>query len=247
MTALHPPEPAELLVGLDADDTLWHSEVHFELTQAKVRQLLAPNIDIERFDAQLLAVERRNLGFFGYGVKGFALSLVETAIEVTDGRIPARDIGAILEWAKEMMSHPVELLDHVAEVVPAVARAHRVVVITKGDLFHQEAKVAASGLAEHFEGVEIVSEKAVGDYRKVLDRYGVEPSRFVMVGNSLRSDVLPVVELGGWGVHVPYEITWALEHAELPDPLADRVVRLDDLGQLPATLRSIAAQLGPRT
>ena len=228
------------LVGLDADDTLWHSEVHFELTQARVRELLGPLVPGEDFDARLLDMERRNLGVFGYGVKGFALSLVETAIEVTEGRVPAADIGQILTWAKELLAQPVELLDGVDEVTAELATRFPLVVITKGDLFHQEAKVASSGLADRFAGVEVVSEKNPEDYQRILDRYGVEPSQFVMVGNSMRSDIVPVAQLGGLGVHIPYAVTWAFEHAELPDELAARVVSLGRFDQLPAALDAIA-------
>jgi len=235
-----PQAPEDLLVGLDADDTLWHSEVHFEMTQRQVRDLLAHHIDGPDFDERLLAVERRNLGVFGYGVKGFTLSLIETAIEVTAGEVPASDIARILDWAKELLARPVDLLDDVEAVVAQLATRYRLVVITKGDLFHQEAKVASSGLSGHLAGVEVVSEKDPADYQRILDRYGVPPERFVMVGNSLRSDVVPVAQLGGRAVHIPYEVTWEFELAELPDALADRVTRLDRFGQLPAALDRLA-------
>lgn len=227
------------LIGFDGDDTLWHSERYFVLTQERIAELLAPWVDGERFDEALLATERSNLARFGYGVKGFLLSTIETAITLTDERVPASVIHRIVQWGKELLDHPVELLDEVAETVAALAEQHRLVLITKGDLFHQEAKVATSGLAEHFAGVEIVSEKDPGTYRRILERMGVAPQHFVMVGNSLRSDILPAVELGGRGVHVPYHVTWQLEEAELPDALTARVRRLDRLGQLPAVLRTL--------
>jgi putative hydrolase of the HAD superfamily len=227
------------LVGLDADDTLWHSEVHFELTQARIRDLLAPYVAGEAFDQQLLSTEARNLRLFGYGVKGFALSTIEAAIELSEGTIPAAVIRRIITYAKELLDHPVELLDSVRAAVEALAARHRLVLVTQGDLFHQQAKLAASGLGEHFYGVEIVAEKEPDDYRRVLRRYEVAPDRFVMVGNSMRSDVLPVVQLGGRAVYIPYRITWAFEHAELPAELTDRVQRLDHIGQLPAALAAL--------
>ena len=188
----------------------------------------------------MLFRSRENLPLYGYGVKGFALSLVETAIELTDGAIPAQVIAEILGLAKQLLLHPLDLLDHVAEVVPRLAENYRLVLITKGDLFHQETKVAASGLAGHFEGVEIVAEKAAPDYQRVLARYGVEPGRFVMVGNSLRSDILPPVELGGRAIHIPHEHTWAHELAELPAELASAVTILDSMAQVPAVLGHLA-------
>ncbi|MEZ5263053.1 MAG: HAD family hydrolase [Acidimicrobiia bacterium] len=227
------------LIGFDGDDTLWHSERYFVLTQERVAGLLAPWVDAERFDEALLATERANLARFGYGVKGFLLSTIETAITLTDERVPASVIHQIVQWGKELLDHPVELLDEVADTVDALARDHRLVLITKGDLFHQETKVATSGLAERFEGVEIVSEKDPATYERILARLGVPPERFVMVGNSLRSDILPAVQLGGRGVHVPYHVTWQLEEAELPEALDGRVRRIDRLGQLPAVLHTL--------
>jgi putative hydrolase of the HAD superfamily len=229
------------LIGLDGDDTLWHSERYFVVTQERVAALLAAHIGSEDFGHRLLAAEKANLELFGYGVKGFLLSLIETAIEVTAGRVGASEVQQIIAWGKEMLAHPVDLLDGVATTVAELARDHALVLITKGDLFHQEAKVAGSGLAEHFRGIEIVSEKDPNDYRRILTRYGVDPAAFVMVGNSLRSDVVPAVEIGGHGVYVPYHVTWGLEHAELPEALADRVRHISQLDQLPAVLEALEA------
>jgi putative hydrolase of the HAD superfamily len=159
------------------------------------------------------ATERRNLELFGYGIKGFTLSMVETALEVSERRVSADAIAAILDLGKEMLAHPVELLDGAAEAVEALAARFRLVLITKGDLFHQEQKVARSGLVEHFERIEIVSEKDEATYATILDRMGVAPDRFCMVGNTVRSDVLPVLGLGGHAVQVPYEITWGHEES----------------------------------
>lgn len=206
-------------LGIDADDTLWHSENRFHETHRRYHALLADHVDlgVDELERRMLETERRNLRLFGYGAKGFTLSLIETAIEVTDGAIPIDAISTILEFGKDLLDHPVELLDGVADAIEAFrARGLRLLLITKGDLWHQEAKVAASGIAEHFDAVEIVSEKDVATYRAILERHDIEPSRFCMVGNSLRSDVLPVLELGGRAVHVPYDYLWAHEAVEDP-------------------------------
>lgn len=229
------------VVALDGDDTLWHSESYFALTHERFAELLAPHADAADLESRLLDAERRNLAIFGYGVKGFTLSMIETAIAVSDGDIGARDIATILDWGKEMLAHPVDLLDGVEETVAALAASHRLVLVTKGDLFHQEQKVARSGLADRFEHVAIVAEKDVATYRRVLDAVGVAADRFLMVGNSVRSDVTPVVDLGGRAVHIPYHITWELEAGALPSPTGDqRVWELEDIRQLPALVEALS-------
>jgi len=231
------------VIALDGDDTLWHSEHLFVDTQDRFRDLVRPHVDLddETLDARLLEVERRNLPLFGYGVKAFTLSLVETAIEVTDGRIPGRDLQAVLDLGKVLIDHPVELLDGVREAVDALTNRYRVMVITKGDLLHQETKVARSGLAELLWRVEIVSEKDEATYRRILDRHRIDAATFVMVGNSVRSDVLPVLAIGGRAVHVPYSVTWALEHAE-PDPELHDFPVLGSLAELPACIDALRAE-----
>jgi putative hydrolase of the HAD superfamily len=164
-----------------------------------------------RLHDRLLATERRNIKLFGYGAKGMTLSMLESAIEITQSRISASDLHRIIELGKQVLAHPVELLPGIREAVEAVAEHHRVVLITKGDLFHQEHKVAHSGLADLFHRIEIVSEKDERAYRNVLEELATTPQRFAMVGNSLRSDIAPVVQLGGWGVYMPYHVTWAHE------------------------------------
>lgn len=227
------------VIALDGDDTLWHSEQLFVDTQTAFRELLAPYVDLDdaALDARLVEVERANLPTFGYGVKAFTLSLLETAIEVTKGAIPSRDLQSILDLGKLLLDHPVQLLDGVVEAVDALTDRYRVMVLTKGDLLHQESKVARSGLAELFWQVEIVSEKDVATYQRVLDRWAIDPATFVMVGNSVRSDVLPVLAIGGRAIHVPYHVTWALEHVE-PDPEHDFPV-LDSLSELPASIAAM--------
>jgi putative hydrolase of the HAD superfamily len=202
-----------LVIGFDGDDTLWHNEQLFADTQQQLRELLAHYADMTTIDAALLEVERRNLAIFGYGVKGFTLSMIETAIEISNAQVSARDIHQIVTMGKALLEHPTELLDGVADVVDELSRRHRLILVTKGDLMHQESKIAASGLADRFWQIEIVSEKDPPTYRRLLDRHAVAPANFVMVGNSLVSDVLPVLAIGARAVHVPYHITWALELA----------------------------------
>ena len=203
-------------IGFDADDTLWHNERFFRMTQDRFAELLADHTDRDHLAERLLAAERRNIGHYGFGIKGFMLSMIETAIEVTEGQVPGEVIGRILAEGREMLSHPIDLLPHAEEAVRQAAERHRVVLITKGDLLDQERKLAQSGLGDLFSAVEIVSEKTPERYVEIFARTGDGAERAMMVGNSLKSDVVPALEAGGWGVHVPHELTWALEHAEEP-------------------------------
>ncbi len=225
-------------VGIDADDTLWHSENQFHEAHERFHRLLARHVDIGpgELEARMLATERRNLGLFGYGAKGFTISLVETAIEVTDGTIPARDIETIISFGKELLEHPVELLPGVKETIGRLRTAgYTLVLITKGDLWHQESKVASSGLADAFDAIEIVAEKDPLTYGSLLRRHQVEPERFCMVGNSVRSDVLPVIEIGGAALHVPYEYLWA--HEAVPGAAEDtRFWTLSSITEVPDVL-----------
>ncbi|GAB1596717.1 HAD family hydrolase [Lysobacter sp. PAGU 2638] len=221
------------MIGFDGDDTLWRSEDYFAQAQATFESIVAPYVEL-RGDAlheRLYAVEKRNIAVFGYGVKGMALSMIETAIEITDARIAASDIHRIVQLAQSMLRHPVELLPGIRDAVERVAARWPVVLITKGDLFHQEAKVRDSGLADLFHRIEIVSEKDVGTYARLLQEFGIDARDFVMVGNAMRSDIAPVVELGGHGVHVPYHLTWVHER-EAPIADASRVRTLDDASGL---------------
>jgi len=200
------------VVGLDGDDTLWHNETRFKLTQAELKELLQRHVPLADVESHLAEMETRNLGLYGYGVKAFTLSMIETAIQLTDSRIPAADIEVILGWGKRMLMEPTEVLPGVEEALRELSLRYDLLLITKGDLFDQESKLARSGLAGMFLGVEILSEKNVDSYRAVLKRRGIKPQEFVMVGNSLRSDVLPVLELGARAVHIPYDVTWHHEH-----------------------------------
>jgi putative hydrolase of the HAD superfamily len=232
--------PTITTVGLDADDTLWQNEAMFQMTQARFAALLADHADPDHLADRLLAAERRNLAWYGYRVKGFTLSMIETAIEVTGGRVPASVIAELVAAGRDMLAHPVELLPGARAAVEALAGRWRLVLITKGDLVHQEAKLARSGLGDLFDAVEIVSEKTPATYAAVFARHGDGAERALMAGNSLRSDVLPVIEAGGWGVHVPHALTWAVEHAEPPRE-HPRYRELSDLGALPALVEALCA------
>ena len=201
------------VIGFDADDTLWHNEVIFERVHERFRSLLARYHDAGTVDRTLFATEMRNLELYGYGIKGFALSAIETAIDLTKGEIGSEEICMLLGLAREMMQHPVEVLEGVQDVLAATAATHRLLLITKGDLRDQERKLAKSGLAPFFAGIEIVSEKNEPAYLAVLRRYAVRADEFVMIGNSLKSDILPVIALGASAVHIPYPLTWAHERA----------------------------------
>src|SRR5438105_15356023 len=203
------------VVGFDGDDTLWHSETRFHVTQGEFRDLLRRHVSDADVDARLAEKEMKNLSIYGYGVKSFTLSMLETAIELTGARIPAADLEVILGWGKRMLMQPTELLDGVEDTLRGIAHGHDLLRITKGDLFDQESKLARSGLGDLFLGVEILSEKNKETYRGVFRRRGIDPAEFMMVGNSLRSDVVPVVELGGYAVHIPYQVTW--EHERVPE------------------------------
>jgi putative hydrolase of the HAD superfamily len=240
MNELHEQhQPAIDVIGLDADDTLWHNETLFSLTQTKFAELLADYHDPEAIAERLYATEMRNLSNFGYGVKGFTLSMIETAIELTDGQISGTTIQQIIDLAKAMIHAPTQLLDHVADVIPQLAQSYRLMLITKGDLFDQEAKLARSGLGQHFAHIEIVSDKSELSYRALFQKYAIEPERFLMVGNSLRSDILPVVALGARAVYIPYHVTWAHEAVgeRALEPL--RYVELGHIGLLPELIEEL--------
>ncbi|HET8617353.1 MAG TPA: HAD family hydrolase [Acidimicrobiales bacterium] len=231
------------VVAFDGDDTLWHSESHFVDAHERFCGLVAPYVDDRGLiDEKVVATERQNLAIYGYGAKAFTLSLIETAIQLTAGRITSREISAILDVGKTLLDHPVELLEGVDEVVGELAETgRRLIVVTKGDLFHQEAKVAGSGLADRFARVEIVSEKDVATYRRVMASAEVEPQRFLMIGNSVRSDVLPVVELGGHAAHLPYRYTWELEHVPDADAARQGFHELRSIRELPALVERLDA------
>ena len=226
-------------IGFDADDTLWQNEAFFRLTQDRFAALLADHADPSHLAERLEAAERRNLGHYGFGVKGFTLSMIETAIEATDARVPAAVIAEIIAAGREMLEHPIQLLPHAREAVTSLATDYRVILITKGDLLDQERKLAQSGLGDLFNGVEIVSHKTAAAYRAIFARHGTGADQALMVGNSLKSDVIPALEAGAWGVHVPHGITWALELADPPTD-HDRFHAIPDLGALPKLVATLS-------
>ena len=222
------------VIAFDADDTLWFSEDSFRKYETEFVNTLQPyvaeGVDIK---AALVATERSNIDAYGYGVKSFGLSAMEAAITLTNGAIPATELQKILHGVREHLTEPVRVFDGVAEVLARVSSHFRTILITKGDLAHQTRKVETSGLSHHFEHVEIVLEKDPATYSPVLKSLDINPERFCMVGNSLKSDILPVLAIGGFGVYVPYEILWELDHAEHPTSHADRYVELEKLSLVP--------------
>jgi putative hydrolase of the HAD superfamily len=224
------------VIGFDADDTLWHNETIFERVHERYRALLAEYHDASTVDRTLLATERRNLELYGYGIKGFTLSAIETAIELTRGKISATEIRTLIMQGQEMLAHPVELLDGVEETVSILAKTHLLLLITKGDLRDQQRKLTKSGLARHFSQIEIVSEKDIDTYGEIMRRHRISPPDFLMVGNSLKSDILPVLALGGSGVHIPYHLQWSLDHAEHVPETSDRFVVAESIRALPDLL-----------
>jgi len=225
-------------IGFDADDTLWHNETLFRLTHKRFTDLLAPHCDEATLEARLAETEKRNLRLYGYGVKGFTLSMIETAMELTDGAVETSVIREILAAGREMLTEPVEPLPGVDHALAQLSERYRLVLITKGDLLHQEQKLAASGLGDLFAAVEIVSEKDADTYRRVFARHGTGPEQAVMAGNSMRSDVIPALEAGCWGALIPYPLVWAHEAADAP---ADhpRYVELAAIADLPGWIDSL--------
>ncbi len=230
------------VVALDADDTLWHSEDTFVDVENRFVELMTPHVP-EGVDLReaLRATEIANLSVSGYGVKAFVLSMIECAITSSGAKVPATVISELLGFAHQMLTEQVRLLDGVPDAVEAVATDHRLILITKGDLIHQQRKITASGLAHHFHHVEIVNEKDAETYQRILDTIGVPPERFCMVGNSIRSDVLPVLAVGGHAVHIPYHVTWEHENVDHDG----EVVELASISMLPDYLAT-AESLSPR-
>ena len=228
-------------VGFDGDDTLWKSEDYYRAAETEFEHVIGQYIDLTdaRTLQHLLQVERRNLRIFGYGAKGMTLSMLEAAVELTSDRISGRDVRRIIEIGRATLEHPVHLIDGIREAVECIAAEHDIVLITKGDLFHQESKIEQCGLADLFHRVEVVSEKDRPTYARVLRELGAEAEEFVMIGNSIRSDIAPVVALGGWGIHVPYHLTWAheAEHDLAQDE--PRMLQVEHSSGLPAALARV--------
>jgi putative hydrolase of the HAD superfamily len=221
------------LIAFDADDTLWHNEPLFQATEAQFAEMLSRYHPPQWVRDRLFDTEMKNLGHFGYGIKGFILSMIETAIELTEARVTGVEIQRIINWAHEMLLAPVDLLDGVRETIETLAPSYRLMLLTKGDLFDQESKLARSGLGEHFHAVEIVSKKDARTYATILARHAVAPEEFLMIGNSLKSDVLPAVEAGARAVHIPYFTTWAHESVDEALLQGKEFARLSHIRELP--------------
>lgn len=222
-------------IGFDADDTLWHNERFFKLTQQRFAELLAPHTDHEDIDDRLMQAERRNIGHYGFGIKGFVLSMIETALDVTDRQVPGHVIADLIDAGQDMLRHPIDLLPHAEEAVRSAKNRAPVLLITKGDLLDQERKLAQSGLGELFDGIEIVSDKQPHVYTRIFGPFG-GAGNGMMIGNSMKSDVRPMIDAGGFGVYVPHDLAWGLEAAD--PPLGHpRFGELPDLGALPDYLK----------
>ena len=223
------------VIGLDADDTLWHSEDSFARSEERFVELLSPHapagVDVA---AALRGMERAHLPISGYGVKSFTLAMVKAALTVSDGRVPQSVIGQLVDIGMDMLTEDVRLLPDVPAALADLGRDHRLVLITKGDLVHQTRKVETSGIAHHFDQIEVVLEKDPATYARILQQVGVAPVRFCMVGNSVRSDILPVLALGAHAVHIPYPLLWEHEHVDHDEDLDE----LASISELPAALRA---------
>lgn len=203
------------VIGFDADDTLWVNETYFREAETKIARLLAPYETANKIDQELFKTEIKNLPLYGYGIKGFTLSMVEMALEISNHTISNDKISKILDIGKAMLNEPVELLDGVEGALRALSENYRLILITKGDLLDQERKLEKSGLTEYFHHIEILSDKKVVDYSKLLNRLAIKPSEFLMVGNSLKSDILPLVQLKARAIHIPFHTTWLHEQIEV--------------------------------
>ncbi|MFY0665048.1 MAG: HAD hydrolase-like protein [Natronospirillum sp.] len=226
------------VIAFDADDTLWHNEHLFRQVQTEFKTLLAQYHSPEWIAERLYATEIKNLPHYGYGVKAFALSMIETAVELTEGRVTGADIQRILDAARTMLTADVRLLDGVTDTLEALFPHYRLMVITKGDLLDQQAKFERSGLEPYFAHIEVVREKNAETYDALLKRLNIAPTQFMMVGNSMRSDILPVLEIGAQAVYVPHELTWEHEEAATPEAGTLGFQQITGIADLPALLRS---------
>jgi putative hydrolase of the HAD superfamily len=213
------------IIAFDADDTLWHNERMYAAAEEKFVDLLAKYYDRESISERLFETEMRNMRSLGYGAKAFTLSMIETAIQLSNGQISADEIGQVLQSGRDILTAEVDLFPHVGETIPLLAK-----------------KLARSGLADCFRHVEIISDKNAASYQRIFERYEIDGSRFLMVGNSLKSDILPVLELGAHAVHIPFEITWAHEMAEAPSTEHPGYYTLRDMGELPGLLEELSRE-----
>jgi putative hydrolase of the HAD superfamily len=235
------------IIAFDADDTLWHSETFYHQGREMFGRLLALHPDPDVVQQTLDRIEIYYTRHYGYGIKSFTLSMVEAAIELTDGKIAGREIESILDYAKRVLQADLDLFEGAAEALAELCGDYDLMMITKGDLFEQQSKITRSGLAGYFRYIEIVEEKSPRTYRTLLEKLGFLPERFLMVGNSLRSDILPVLEIGGQAVHIPYDGTWAYENV-LDRPLGeDEYHELEHIGQVPELIRVLSSRDNTRS
>lgn len=225
-------------IAFDADDTLWHNETHFSEAHAKFKLLMQEYLNGSYDSQYLYETEIRNIKHYGYGVKSFGLSMIETALELTEGRISPEHIRFLVNITKEMLATPVQILPEVEAVLDELSGDYPLMVITKGDLLDQESKFVRSGLSEYFRCMEVVSEKNPFSYSRILRRHRIRPENFLMVGNSLRSDVMPVLEIGAQAVYIPHHQTWDREHVPMDDPKPKLYIELEHIGQLPEWLEA---------
>lgn len=217
-------------IGFDADDTLWHHERYFVAAKEQFATLLAPYADPAEASAQLHAIETGNVVHYGFGIKSFMLSMVETAVAVTRGQVPADVINELVTVGRQMLVHPVDPFPGVRETLETLRGRYKLLVVTRGDLFDQERKLDASGLLPFFDEIEIVSDKTVPVYHRIFSRHGDGPTRGMMIGNSMRADVVPAVEAGAWGIHIPSEHVWSLDQDD--DPVSPRFRRLHQIADI---------------
>ena len=226
------------LIAFDADDTLWHNLIHFDATERQFGEMLSQFAEPALATKALMDAEKRNIPLYGFGVKGFTLSMIETALELSGGAVEAATLQKLIAMGRDMLDHDIELLPHVEVTLKTLHGTHRLLLVTKGDLHHQERKVLASGLVHYFEGVEIVSDKKAETYARLCKRHGANIEKSLMAGNSIRSDVLPMIEAGGHGVYVPFSILWDHEHEDVPKD-TPRFYEVETMAGIPDIIRSI--------
>ncbi len=226
-------------IAFDADDTLWVNETIFTSTREKIEALLKEHVTHKSLEKTLYETEIKNLNIFGYGIKGFMLSTIETCIEITKGQISGETIQQIIDLGKDMLNHPVDVLPGIEETIKSLEDNYRLMIITKGDLFDQESKIARSGLADYFDIIEVVSEKNTETYQNLLDKYTIDADRFLMIGNSLKSDVLPICEIGGQAIHIPFHTTWEHEIVSQQDTEGHQYYTLSSIFELNQCIKQI--------
>jgi len=232
--------PDSLTVAFDADDTLWHNENAFAAAEDRFNDIVAPWADADEAQRVLVDFERSHVGIYGYGVKSFCLSQIAAACELSNNEIPAAVLRTIVDTADELLSMPTILIDGAGEAIRQVSKKLPTMIITKGDLHHQLRRIDEVDVAQYCFDVEVVADKDAATYKRILQRHRIEPENLIMVGNSIVSDVAPLLEIGARAVHIPYEVTWALETATTEPPPSDRWFRLDSISELPDLIESLS-------